>query len=661
MCCTHWRPTNELPPSLYIPNTQLGMKPTGLVIKPVPAPFPEYIAATEPSAFSVILTESSAFSAKIDNTSVQLSEYIGDNKPVYAKKPKREVGLLHPAKHAIAGFVREFFAQLADLGRAAATAAREGLRDTKIVLKDLKNKAAAKLQPASAFIEKLWLRRSSGPTSASAPSATASAGNDEASPSADSSADTASEHEDDSALETPATSKTKTVADQAIAAEHVATGGTAVEPATLKTSPTMQDKQPSLANGSETVAAKETGTEHVATGGTDVETGPVENTPTTQDTKAHGSRRRAPEASGTCKDMAKKYNAIQPLSAFQAKTFPVLGQKPIHFPLKANLNTTFFTAELEMDIITDAAFGNFTVDSHPESSICRVQADSFKTPGWIYAVLCVMPSYLVIFLIYWIITLIIARADCLSDFIPPAPLPPDVLSTDDYYGNRTAWDEGPMTAEFVLDERPVVTTADFITWFGIPREVLHGWATENPVDYMSIAEKIIPNLCSSTVTSEETAALTSSPVAESVYTETLHQAVYGQDEIIVKRALDFFAEYNGVLAFMGGRQEQLATLMRAIPTLIHLAKRGRATRRDLAALQAVIKDCQALSGVLDSRTVGALVKLVYPLEEIFFQYDQMGLRTRMAQEVYGKPVREAAIEVGEGLLTCVRWTLDGVY
>jgi hypothetical protein len=101
--------------------------------------------------------------------------------------------------------------------------------------------------------------------------------------------------------------------------------------------------------------------------------------------------------------------------------------------------------------------------------------------------------------------------------------------------------------------------------------------------------------------------------------------------------------------------------MRAIPTLVHLAKRGRATRRDLAALQAVIKDCRSLSGILDSRTVGSLVKLVYPLEGTFFQFDQLGFRTRMAETVDGKPVSEAAIEAGEGLLTCVGWILDGVF
>jgi hypothetical protein len=33
----------------------------------------------------------------------------------------------------------------------------------------------------------------------------------------------------------------------------------------------------------------------------------------------------------------------------------------------------------------------------------------------------------------------------------------------------------------------------------------------------------------------------------------------------------------------------------------------------------------------------------------------------MAQTVDGKPVSEAAIEAGEGLLTCVRWILDGVF
>ena len=60
--------------------------------------------------------------------------------------------------------------------------------------------------------------------------------------------------------------------------------------------------------------------------------------------------------------------------------------------------------------------------------------------------------------------------------------------------------------------------------------------------------------------------------------------------------------------------------------------------------------------------MGSLTKLVYPLEELFWQYDQMGFRTRMAQDVDGKPmIREAAIEAGEGLLTCVLWILDGVY
>lgn len=112
---------------------------------------------------------------------------------------------------------------------------------------------------------------------------------------------------------------------------------------------------------------------------------------------------------------------------------------------------------------------------------------------------------------------------------------------------------------------------------------------------------------------------------------------------------------------MGGRHEQLATLMRAMPTLVHLAKRGRATRRDLAALQRVLKDCQELTGILDSRTVGSLTKLVYPLQNTFIQWDRIGFTTRMAQTVDGKPVREAAIEVAEGLLTCVEWLLDGVF
>ena len=69
--------------------------------------------------------------------------------------------------------------------------------------------------------------------------------------------------------------------------------------------------------------------------------------------------------------------------------------------------------------------------------------------------------------------------------------------------------------------------------------------------------------------------MATSQVAGVVYTETFHLAVHAEGEILAERALDFHAEYNGLLAFMGGRHEQLATLMRAMPTLVHLAKRGR--------------------------------------------------------------------------------------
>lgn len=127
------------------------------------------------------------------------------------------------------------------------------------------------------------------------------------------------------------------------------------------------------------------------------------------------------------------------------------------------------------------------------------------------------------------------------------------------------------------------------------------------------------------------------------------------------RAFDLFTEFNGFLALMGGRHEELATLMRALPTIAHLAKKGRANRRDKAALEAVVKDCTSLRGYADSRTVGRLVNLIYPLDDIFAKYDQMGFKTRMAERVNEKSVGEATLEAGEDLLTCVEWILDEVY
>ena len=96
-----------------------------------------------------------------------------------------------------------------------------------------------------------------------------------------------------------------------------------------------------------------------------------------------------------------------------------------------------------------------------------------------------------------------------------------------------------MTAQYEISSEPEAPTAQFVTWFNTPRKVLHRYAMENPGDYLSVAENVIPNMCSPTATCEE------------VYTETFHLAVYGQEEILAKRAIDFFAEYNSLLAFIG--------------------------------------------------------------------------------------------------------------
>jgi hypothetical protein len=362
-----------------------------------------------------------AFSVKVDNSSLTLSDLIGDKHA--SKEPKRKMGLFSSIKYTIkytfSGFVRGFFARLADLGLAV----REGFKDTKIFLwdlrlvnslpkfsrffprkvrdtfgrrsMDLKSKAAAKLQPALVFIEKLRLRRGSGPTSTSAPSAIESAGSDGLPPSAESLSNTASKHKDDSALEIPA--KSMTVTAERTDIQHVATGGTAFESGTGKTH-----------GPSEPAKTKETSTQHVATGDTAVEPTSVEITVTTlcnHTTKQHGgmptvnANGRATEVLRTYKSTTRMFRRFQKLPSLKGSRILRLRPKPRHrLPSKSDLNPFFFF------------------------SCTRT-----------YTILVVISLYIAIFLIYLGVASAVARATCLEDYIPSPPLPRVVLRLDDYY------------------------------------------------------------------------------------------------------------------------------------------------------------------------------------------------------------------------------------